>query len=488
MKKKICIKLALFVLIMCGVIAPSFAMNNEANSYDNFDPSTDPTSLEEVKQAAAAKQQDELKQEENGATPGNNLNNQQEESAQPLDKEADDLAAVEKKKRRDAWLQECDTKWRASRSEEFNRWCNRAPAVDTRTDDDRVMDGLATMWLSAGAEKRALLLTLNRLILDYVSNDEYHNDWLDYIPNIKADALVVLSNGDLVASSKTDGTIKIVDSGAKTCKKTLKFFSEKGLAALSNGGFLSASAFHITQVSSSLTELKKKQLHADICALTVLRNGEVALGSVGNIIDIVNINPGNPTKTLHYEMNRYFGMLSALAELHNGDLALGMHDGTIKILDINSGATKKNLGKAGDSEIRALVVLSDGKLVSVSDDNIKIWDINSGTFMRIAGELIDSSPVRAVVALPNGDLAIGLDNGAIKIVDIKSLACKQTLLSDSSGAITALAVFPNGDIVSAYERNFIRIWHYTSVYDVLKAGARFEEAQREEAKRMAEAS
>jgi WD40 repeat protein len=135
-------------------------------------------------------------------------------------------------------------------------------------------------------------------------------------------------------------------------------------------------------------------------------------------------------------------------------LASGSYDNTIKIWDVSIGALIKQLNQA--SHIWAMIVLSNGDLVSSNSRYINTWDTINGTLKRSINA--HSSLIASFALLPNGDLASASDDKTIKIWNSIDWTLNKAL-NGHTDAFSSLALMNNGFLVSGSFDKTIRIWN-----------------------------
>ena len=231
-----------------------------------------------------------------------------------------------------------------------------------------------------------------------------------------------------------------------------------------------------------------------ICEAVFLPNNRLVSCSDDEAIKVWDTASGEELFTL----KGHTGGVSSLANLPNGWLASGSEDETIKLWDLEERKEVKTL-RGHTKTVVSLALIKNGNLVSYSlDDTIKIWNpylaennllmtitghgnktwfIPFGVFsndcfvtcsrdidgleettLRVwnpnDGQLVKSLPtglkvVLSVLALSNGQTAIGADNGTIKIIDLDDECKTRTKEKAHEEGVTSLLQLPNGNLVSA---------------------------------------
>jgi len=97
-------------------------------------------------------------------------------------------------------------------------------------------------------------------------------------------------------------------------------------------------------------------------------------------------------------------------------------DCSIKIWSLNESTCLKSI-KAGSSD--DLIVISDKMIISHRGKSLVIWNVETG---ENTGEIrINDQFVRSFIKLSSATIATGHVNGSIKIWDIKTQKCLQTI-------------------------------------------------------------
>ncbi len=106
-------------------------------------------------------------------------------------------------------------------------------------------------------------------------------------------------------------------------------------------------------------------------------------------------------------------------------------------------------------------MLPDGGLASTSDEEpaIRLWDVQRGAeTARLEGH---SDVVNALAVLPDGRLVSTSTNKSIRLWDVNSGA-ETARLEGHGGKVEALALLPEGRLASASRDNTIRLWNPSS--------------------------
>jgi len=108
------------------------------------------------------------------------------------------------------------------------------------------------------------------------------------------------------------------------------------------------------------------------------------------------------------------------------------------------------------SEVSALVALPDGRLAcGCEDGSIRLWDQASGSCSTVfQGHQVW---VNALAVLSDGRLASGSDDRTIRLWDPASGSCS-AVFQGHQGGVNALVVLGDGRLASGSADNTIRLW------------------------------
>lgn len=152
--------------------------------------------------------------------------------------------------------------------------------------------------------------------------------------------------------------------------------------------------------------------------------------------------------------------INALTYLANGDIATAGFTGTK--LYTNDGLLKQSFTSMQGNTI---VVLQNGDLAFNSMNEIFIWDPNSNVYkFKLNGHI---GVVFSLLALPNGDLISGAEDGTIRIWDTSTGSLKSTL-TDSDGWTRSLVLLDDGNVISGSDFGRISRWDIDASAEVLR--------------------
>jgi WD40 repeat protein len=205
-----------------------------------------------------------------------------------------------------------------------------------------------------------------------------------------------------------------------------------------------------------------KVITADVLALSVLRDGRLAMSTYANHrVEIWDIAHG-----LCVSLVGHFDVVYAIAELSGGQIASGSRDHTVRVWDMVSSECIRVL--CHPDRVVVLATLWCGRLVSgCGDKTLCVWDVVTGQCVRV---IRHPSGVCALVVLPcNRLVSSGCDETTcvygipnhIYVWDTVSGMCLQ-ILQGHANHVCAIAVLSDGTLASASWDNTICIWDTVS--------------------------
>jgi WD40 repeat protein/tRNA A-37 threonylcarbamoyl transferase component Bud32 len=147
--------------------------------------------------------------------------------------------------------------------------------------------------------------------------------------------------------------------------------------------------------------------------------------------------------------------VTALVVLSDGRVVSGSRDNTLKLWDMKQSQCLATL-QGHTNTVSALAVLPDGRVVSGSGDTtLKLWDMNRQQCLAtLKGH---KSSVSALAVLPDGRVVSGSWDNTLKLWDMKQSQCLATLQGHKS-IVSALAVLPDGRVVSGSGDKTLKLW------------------------------
>lgn len=153
--------------------------------------------------------------------------------------------------------------------------------------------------------------------------------------------------------------------------------------------------------------------------------------------------------------------VSSLVALANGDLASGSYDKTIKVWNPANGTCKRTV--VINDFINSMAIVSETEVaVGLSANDIQMWNITTGEPRNVltVGQQDDNEwNVKALMLLPNGDLASASSDKNIRIWNVKTGTLKATLKGHTE-TVCALAVIDSLRLVSGSGDNTVKVWSY----------------------------
>ncbi len=284
-------------------------------------------------------------------------------------------------------------------------------------------------------------------------------------------AIAVLPDGRVV-SGGDDGRVRVWDPAAVA--SPVELIGHRGIvravAALPDGRVVSAGddrrvlLWDPDTVGAPVVELGRHGRM--VWALAVLPDGRVVSGGDDWRVLLWDSRKVGATPV---GLNGHRSSVRAVAALPDGRVVSAGDDRRVLLWDPDTvGAAPTELGGHG-CIVRALTVLRDGRVVSGGDDGrIRMWNpatalvryrwpsgaLTAGT---LAGLARHRSQLRALAVLPDGRLVSG-GNDWIRILDVTPAHVPPVELGSHDGMVRALAVLRDGRVVSGGEDHRVRVW------------------------------
>lgn len=192
----------------------------------------------------------------------------------------------------------------------------------------------------------------------------------------------------------------------------------------------------------------------NITSMVGLENGNFASGSLDKTILVWSLSSGNILKNI----SGHESSIISLALLKNGQLAVGLANGKILIRNLDLDTVVSTLiAQTGPVTTLLVIYIKEIEfLASASSKEAKVfvWDVESRS-KRIINL---KAKVRALSQLKDGRLAIGTEKNAVVIHDLNDQKNPDIELVGHNGAVLALAVLENGDLVSSSSDKKVLMW------------------------------
>ncbi len=156
----------------------------------------------------------------------------------------------------------------------------------------------------------------------------------------------------------------------------------------------------------------------------------------------------------------------SLAVLPDGRLASGSYDETIRIWDV---ATLQEVGclEGGHiSGIDKLVPLPGNRLASGDAEwnDLMLWDLTTNSMIGDI-ETVAGVSMTIATAAPDGRIALGLHDGAIRLINPDTCVLSESLRGHTR-AVSAICPLFDGRIASAGYDHTVRIWDIVDLAEV----------------------
>ena len=244
---------------------------------------------------------------------------------------------------------------------------------------------------------------------------------------------------------------KTINSGYPVCRLTIPLQTQvTAIASLNNERLVLGSKNEISIFegeNKNITTISK-EIKGRINCLIRLSNGNVASGGQDTTIKIWDIDKKQLVSTL----TGHTSMIWEIRELDGNRLISASDDNKSKIWDLK---TKKNedLCKS-HRHISGLAILKNNKVVVASGKNIFLYDLKT----KEQESFLDIS-VWTLKELSNGDVAAGLGNGLLYIIQVTDeLIIKTKFPRGHNKTINYIIELDNHKIVTSSDENDLILW------------------------------
>ena len=202
--------------------------------------------------------------------------------------------------------------------------------------------------------------------------------------------------------------------------------------------------------SKSITQISKDHTGRINC-LIKLSDGRLASGSQDNTIKIWDIKK----KELIFTLKGHTSIIWDIRELEGNKLISASDDHKSKIWDLNS---KKELYTlfSGHRQISGIAVLKNNKVIIASGKILMLFNLKT---KEQESCLEIKKGVWTIRELYNGDVAAGIGNGALYIIQVTDeLIIKTMFLEGHKRAISNIIELDNHKIVTSSDENDLILW------------------------------
>ncbi|KAF7524678.1 hypothetical protein G7054_g11335 [Neopestalotiopsis clavispora] len=276
-------------------------------------------------------------------------------------------------------------------------------------------------------------------------------------------SVVFSIDGQRLASSSGDHTIKIWDVKMGACLQTLKGHDDSVWSVVfsTDGQFLASSSSDKTvKVWDATTGVCLETLkdHDDwVLSAVFSPDGQRLASSSGDkTVKVWDASTGVCVKTIENSHSEW--VLSVIFSTDGQHLASTSHDRTIKIWDAITGKCMRVLEGHSDSVWSSAFSGDDRRLASSSGDNtIRIWDTGTGACLQILQGHSDSV-WSAVYSTDNQLLVSSAGDKTVKIWDATTGACLQTLEGHNDSVVWAVFSADTQLIASSSHDKTVKVW------------------------------
>jgi WD40 repeat protein len=205
------------------------------------------------------------------------------------------------------------------------------------------------------------------------------------------------------------------------------------------------------QENKSITPIIKEEIGIINC-LTKLSNENIAVGSQDTTIRIVDINK----KQILYKLEGHKSMIWDVKELKGNKLISASDDCNSKIWDLKTKKEILNLFH-GHRHISSICILKNNKVLLASGINLLLFDLNTKEQLTCLD--FPRINVWSIKELANGDVAIGLGNGLVYIIQVTDeLIIKTKFVQGHHNNVNDIIELDNHKIVTSSDEKDLILW------------------------------
>ena len=250
---------------------------------------------------------------------------------------------------------------------------------------------------------------------------------------------------------------KIVNSGFPVCILTIPLKDEKGeigeiqaITAFNENKLVLGGKDKLLLLDGESQEIKtiSDKHKGRINCLIKLSNGNVASGGQDTTIKIWNIEKNELISTLEGHKS----IIWEIKELENNKLISASDDNKAKIWDLKT-QKDEDLFK-GSRHVSSIAVLKNNKVILACGRNIFLYDLKT----KQQESFLDIT-VWSLKELSNGDVAAGLGNGLLYIIEVTDeLLIKTKFPRGHNKTINSIIELDNHKIVTSSDEKDLILW------------------------------
>ena len=252
-------------------------------------------------------------------------------------------------------------------------------------------------------------------------------------------------------NQRTIDDIKKINSGFPVCILTIPLQKEVGsLAPLNDKKLVLGAKDELLLFESESKEIitVSKDVKGRINCLIKLSNGNIASGGQDNTIKIWDIDKKQVIATL----TGHTSIIWEIRELDNNKIISASDDNHSRIWDLKT--KKDEIFCKSNRHISSIAVLKNNKVILASGKNIFLYDLKT----KQQESFLDIN-VWYLKELSNGDVACGLGNGLLYIIEVTDeLLIKTKFPKGHNKTISCIIELENHKIVTSSDENDLILW------------------------------